>query len=46
LTPFERVMIPGMGHAIADEPGMDEAPQNASGKKVDAEFTRWFQRHL
>jgi alpha-beta hydrolase superfamily lysophospholipase len=42
----ELVTIPGMRHAIADEPGMEPAPQNEDAKRVDAEFTRWFQQHL
>ncbi|TCO53024.1 alpha/beta hydrolase family protein [Actinocrispum wychmicini] len=40
------VTIPGMKHPIADEPGVEAAPQNADGERVDAEFTKWFQRYL
>jgi pimeloyl-ACP methyl ester carboxylesterase len=42
----ELVTLPGMKHAIADEPGLEAAPQNADAKRVDAEFTRWFRQHL
>lgn len=40
------VTVPGMKHAIADEPGIEAAPQTDDAKRVDAEFTRWFQQHL
>ncbi|MEV4315287.1 prolyl oligopeptidase family serine peptidase [Actinocrispum sp. NPDC049592] len=45
-TGIERVEISGMGHGFADEPGLEPAPQNADAVRVDAELTRWFQRHL
>jgi dipeptidyl aminopeptidase/acylaminoacyl peptidase len=35
----ELVTVPGMGHPIADEPSDG---QNEHGRRVDAEFTRWF----
>jgi pimeloyl-ACP methyl ester carboxylesterase len=35
----ELVTVPGMGHRIADEPSTG---QNEHGRRVDAEFTRWF----
>lgn len=40
------VTIPGMGHAIADEPGLDAAPQNQDAARVDALLTDWFTEHL
>jgi hypothetical protein len=35
-----------MAHAIAEEPGMEAAPQSAEAKEVDAAVTAWFQRYL
>lgn len=40
------VEIPGMEHRLADEPGLDPAPQTAHAASVDAELTNWFRRHL
>jgi dienelactone hydrolase len=40
------VSVPGMAHAIAEEPGMEAAPQTAEAKEVDAAETAWFQRYL
>ncbi|MEU6646017.1 prolyl oligopeptidase family serine peptidase [Saccharomonospora sp. NPDC046836] len=40
------VVVPGMGHALAEEPGIEAAPQTAHAATVDAEFTAWFQWHL
>ncbi|MBP2324475.1 pimeloyl-ACP methyl ester carboxylesterase [Kibdelosporangium banguiense] len=44
IAQSELVMIPGMGHALADGPGVEAAPQNADAQRVDAEFTRWFKK--
>jgi pimeloyl-ACP methyl ester carboxylesterase len=38
--------IPGMGHALADEPGMDPAPQTPHAAAVDRHAVEWFRRHL
>jgi len=38
--------IPGMGHAFAEEPGLDPAPQTAHAARVDAVVAGWFHRHL
>jgi predicted esterase len=38
--------IPGMGHALAEEPGIDAAPQTPHAAAVDRIVTDWFQRHL
>lgn len=38
--------IPGMGHAFAEEPGIDPAPPTAQAQHVDAVVTAWFTRHL
>jgi hypothetical protein len=40
------VTIPGMGHALADEPGLEPAPQNAHVAEVDRHAVRWLRRHL
>ena len=40
------VSIPGMGHAFAEEPGLDAAPQTGHAVRVDAVVTSWFGRHL
>lgn len=40
------VSIPGMGHALAEEPGLDPAPQTDHAARVDAAVTDWFRRHL
>jgi pimeloyl-ACP methyl ester carboxylesterase len=38
--------IPEMGHLLAEEPGLDPAPQIPHAQQVDAVMTGWFQRHL
>jgi len=40
------ISIPGMGHAIADEPGLDPAPQTSHAASVDSAVTGWFRRRL
>jgi dienelactone hydrolase len=40
------VVVPGMAHALADEPGTDPAPQTPHAAVVDRLATEWFQRHL
>lgn len=40
------VTVPGMAHALAEEPGLEPAPQTTHAAAVDAEFTAWFSRHL
>jgi dienelactone hydrolase len=40
------VSVPGMAHALAEEPGMEAAPQTAEAKEADAAVTAWFQRYL
>jgi pimeloyl-ACP methyl ester carboxylesterase len=40
------VRIPEMGHALADEPGLDPAPQTPHAARVEAVVVDWFQRHL
>ncbi|PXY24806.1 peptidase [Prauserella coralliicola] len=40
------VVVPGMEHALAEEPGLEPAPQTPHAAVADAEFTEWFQRRL
>lgn len=42
----ELIVVPGMGHALADEPGVDPAPQSPQAAEVDGRAARWLQRHL
>lgn len=42
----ELVAIPGMGHPLAEEPGVEPAPQTAHAAQVDAHAVRWLARHL
>jgi dienelactone hydrolase len=38
--------IPGLAHPLADEPGIEPAPQLPAAREVDAGLTAWFRRHL
>jgi pimeloyl-ACP methyl ester carboxylesterase len=38
--------IPDMGHAIADEPGLEPAPQTAVAAAVDDVVSKWLRQHL
>lgn len=42
----ELVVIPGMGHALAEEPGTEPAAHTEHATQVDAHAARWLQRHL
>lgn len=42
----ELVVIAGMGHELAEEPGVEPAPQTAHAAEVDEHAVRWFGRHL
>lgn len=42
----ELVTIPDMAHALADEPGIEPAPQTPHAAIVDSRAVQWFQRHL
>ncbi|HSK60870.1 MAG TPA: alpha/beta hydrolase, partial [Actinomycetospora sp.] len=42
----EHVSIPGMGHALAEEPGLEPAPQTPHAAEVDAHAVAWFRQHL
>jgi pimeloyl-ACP methyl ester carboxylesterase len=38
--------IPGLAHPLADEPGLEPAPQSPTTKLVDDALTEWFTRHV
>jgi len=40
------VTISGMAHALADEPGIEPAPQTPYAADVDRHAVAWLQRHL
>lgn len=40
------VSVPQMEHALADEPGLEPAPQASHAAMVDLLATQWFQQHL
>ena len=40
------VTVPGMAHALAEEPGIDPAPQTPHAEVVDRLAVEWFQRNL
>jgi pimeloyl-ACP methyl ester carboxylesterase len=42
----ELVTVPGLGHPLADEPGLEAAPQRPAARAVDEILTRWFRRQL
>jgi hypothetical protein len=42
----ELLSIPGLAHPLADEPGIEPAPQQPLARAVDAGLTTWFRRHL
>ena len=42
----DMTIIDGMGHAIAEEPGTNPAPQTSYAVQVDRLVTDWFHRHL
>jgi pimeloyl-ACP methyl ester carboxylesterase len=46
LGQSELVTVPGMGHALAEEPGVEPAPQTPHAAVVDGHAVRWFERHL
>lgn len=45
-TPAELVVVPRMGHALAEEPGTRPAPQTAHARIVDGHAAAWFARYL
>ena len=42
----ELLSVPGLAHPLADEPGIEPAPQLPLAREVDAGLTAWFGRHL
>jgi dienelactone hydrolase len=38
--------VGGMGHALADEPGIEPAPQRPTAAEVDRLAVAWFMKHL
>jgi pimeloyl-ACP methyl ester carboxylesterase len=42
----ELLSIPGLAHPLADEPGIEPAPQLPVARAVDVGLTTWFRRHL
>lgn len=40
------VTVPGMGHALAEEPGIEPAPQTPHAAVVDRLAVEWLERHL
>jgi pimeloyl-ACP methyl ester carboxylesterase len=42
----EVVVVSGMGHALAEEPGTEPAPQIAAAAEVDRLAVAWLGRHL
>lgn len=40
------VSVPELAHALAEEPGMEPAPQTPGAKQVDEAVADWFRRHL
>lgn len=42
----ELLSIPGLAHPLAEEPGIEPAPQLPLAREVDAGLVRWFRRHL
>ncbi|GAA4804033.1 prolyl oligopeptidase family serine peptidase [Actinomycetospora chlora] len=44
--PADLVVVEGMGHALAEEPGLEPAPQTPHAAEVDAHAVDWFRQHL
>jgi alpha-beta hydrolase superfamily lysophospholipase len=40
------IRIPGLAHALADEPGVEPAPQSAGAAAADTAVTDWLRPHL
>lgn len=45
-TEVDLVTVPGMAHALAEEPGTEPAPQTAHAAEVDRLAVDWLARHL
>lgn len=42
----ELLSVPGLAHALADEPGIEPEPQLPLAAEVDRGVSAWFRRHL
>jgi pimeloyl-ACP methyl ester carboxylesterase len=42
----ELITVPDLAHPLADEPGLEPAPQLPSARAVDEILTQWFRRQL
>ncbi|MGJ7906885.1 alpha/beta hydrolase [Actinopolyspora sp. H202] len=42
----ELLSIPELAHPLAEEPGIEPAPQQPLAREVDLGLTAWFRRHL
>ncbi|QFZ21925.1 alpha/beta hydrolase family protein [Saccharothrix syringae] len=42
----ELLSVPGLAHPLAEEPGIEPAPQTPLAREVDAGLVAWFRRHL
>ncbi|WP_344854505.1 alpha/beta hydrolase [Amycolatopsis ultiminotia] len=42
----ELLTVPGLAHPLAEEPGIEPAPQSQPAGAVDDGLTGWFRRHL
>ncbi|MEU6676137.1 alpha/beta hydrolase [Streptomyces sp. NPDC046925] len=42
----ELLSIPGLAHPLAEEPGIEPAPQLPVAREVEAGLVGWFRRHL
>jgi len=40
------LLVPELGKTMAEEPGLDPAPQTRAAARVDAAVTGWLERHL
>lgn len=45
-TRVDLVVVPGMAHALTEEPGVEPAPQTARAAVVDRHAAHWLRRHL
>lgn len=45
-TGAELHLVDGLGHALAEEPGVEPAPQTAGARRVDALAAEWLRTHL
>lgn len=45
-TRVDLVVVPGMAHALAEEPGIEPAPQTATAATVDRHTVSWLHQHL